>query len=153
MHRKFSLSFPFLLAAVVSSTGLLSGCASMAGSAGVNWSAMNPGPVPDYESAKQQAQAAIKRSLKDPDSAQFRDATPIFKTLYNYGFGAVGNYEPLWAICLEVNAKNSYGGYNGFKYWYVKFRNGRPVQGDLGVNIGEYECQNGPANAARLARS
>jgi hypothetical protein len=136
---------------VVSGTGFLSGCASMAGSAGVNWSAMNPGPTPNYENAKSQAMSAIRRMLKDPDSAQFRDSTPFFKTLYNYGLGAAGSYEPLWAICIEVNAKNSYGGYNGFKYWYVKFRNGEAVRDSLGVGEGEYDCRNGPSDGTRMA--
>lgn len=130
----------------------LSGCASMAGSAGVNWSAMNPGVVPERKSALDEAQLAIKRQLKDPDSAQFRDATPFFKTLYNFGFGAVGNYEPLWALCVEVNSKNSYGGYTGFQNWLVKFRDGRIVQGDLGVIANAaYDCSTGPSQYDRLS--
>jgi hypothetical protein len=139
----------FLYAALI--LMLLAGCASMAGSAGVNWAAMNPGAVPDYQEAQAQAKEAIRRVLKDPDSAQFRDATPFFKTLYNFGLGAAGSYEPLWAMCIEVNAKNSYGGYNGFQHWLVKFRNGQPVRGDLGVLHAEYDCTTGPTQANRLA--
>ena len=139
-----SLVFFFALASI-------SGCASVAGSAGVNWAAQNPGPTPDFENAKTQAMEEIRRQLKDPDSAQFRTWTPFFKMLYNYGFGAVGQYEPLWALCAEVNAKNSYGGYAGFTWWYVKFRDGRTVRDSIGVGPGEYECRNGPADPSRRA--
>jgi hypothetical protein len=66
-----------------------------------------------------------------------------------YGFGAVGRFDPLWAICAEVNAKNSYGGYSGFSYWFVKFRNGRAITDELGVNKGDYDCINGPSDPAR----
>jgi hypothetical protein len=131
---------------------LITGCASMAGSAGVNWSEMHPGSQPEYEKAKEQAKEAILRNLKDPGSAQFRDSTPLFKTLYNFGMGAVGNYEPLWALCIEVNAKNSYGGYTGFQNWLVKFRNGEPVRSELGVMRADYDCQTGPSQFARLAK-
>jgi hypothetical protein len=48
------------------------------------------------------AQAGLKKRLKDPDSAQFRNTylsrksgTPV--------------------TCGEVNSKNSFGGYSGFK--------------------------------------
>lgn len=40
----------------------------------------------------------VKEQLKDPDSAQFKDVK---------------------GKCGEVNAKNSYGGYTGFKRFYV----------------------------------
>jgi len=123
----------------------------MAGSAGVNWAAMNPGPVPDRAAAEAQAKDAIRYVLKDPDSAQFRGTTPFFKTLYNFGFGAAGSYEPLWALCVEVNAKNSYGGYTGYQSWLVKFRNGRPVRDALGVMHSEYDCNTGPMQFARRA--
>ena len=41
---------------------------------------------------------AVKKVLKDPNSAQFQN---------------------IKGICGEVNAKNSYGGYTGFKRFYV----------------------------------
>jgi hypothetical protein len=44
------------------------------------------------------AQEAIRQKLKDPDSAQFRRLE------------IKGN-----KACLEVNAKNSFGGYVGFR--------------------------------------
>lgn len=127
----------------------LSGCASMLGSAGVNWKQQHPMNLPDYEQAKQDAISSIQYTLKDPDSAKFRNWTPFFKTLYNYGVSSVGNYEPLWTICVEVNAKNSYGGYSGYSWFYVKFRDGKPVQDSLGVGEGEYDCTHGPQDPNR----
>ena len=130
----------------------LSGCAAVAGSAGVNWSEMNPGTPPDYELAKAEAKEAIQRMLKDPESAQYRDTTPLFKTLYNFGLASSGNQQPLWAMCIEVNAKNSYGGYTGFEYWIVKFRNGYAIRDELGVLKAEYDCNSGPNTNTRLAK-
>lgn len=52
--------------------------------------------------ATEKAKASLARSLKDPESARFRDVS-----LVPYQDGAV--------ICGEVNAKNSYGGYVGYK--------------------------------------
>ena len=52
------------------------------------------------------AQDKIKLKLKDPDSAQFKNV--YVSTIKN--------------ICGEFNAKNSYGGYNGFAlFYYSKF--------------------------------
>lgn len=52
--------------------------------------------------AIESAQESVRRSLKDPTSAQFRNVR-----LISWSSGKV--------ICGEVNAKNSYGGYVGFK--------------------------------------
>lgn len=54
------------------------------------------------ESAIEKAKASIQRDLKDPDSAQFRNIR-----IEKFGNGKV--------ICGEVNAKNSYGGYVGYR--------------------------------------
>ena len=45
----------------------------------------------------------VLNQLKDPDSAKFRNIYVIDKSL----------------VCGEVNAKNSYGGYNGFTFYYT----------------------------------
>jgi len=47
---------------------------------------------------------AVAQSMKDPDSAQFKNMAVIDgKTR---------------AVCGEVNARNSYGGYVGFRQFY-----------------------------------
>lgn len=49
----------------------------------------------------------VQRQLKDPQSAQFRDVKIVINTLSQQ------------TVCGEVNAKNSYGGYTGFKPFYT----------------------------------
>jgi len=51
------------------------------------------------------AEAEVARNLKDPQSAQFRDVIKC----------PAEN----WLFTGEVNAKNSYGAYNGFKRFYA----------------------------------
>lgn len=48
------------------------------------------------------AQEAVKKGLKDPDSAKFQNLR-----ITDYDGGKV--------VCGEINAKNSYGGYVGYK--------------------------------------
>lgn len=49
----------------------------------------------------------VQRQLKDPQSAQFREVKVVTNTLNEK------------TVCGEVNAKNSYGGYTGFKAFYT----------------------------------
>ena len=64
-------------------------------------------PVPDARA--EEAKSAVRALLKDPGSAQFRN-------IYSRGMG--GKPIPGAAVCGEVNAKNSYGGYIGFTRFY-----------------------------------
>lgn len=48
------------------------------------------------------SQEAVREQMKDPESARFRNMKVYDIT-----------------VCGEVNAKNSYGGYNGFKRFFV----------------------------------
>jgi len=68
--------------------------------------------------AEEQAKSAIAAMLKDPASVQFRGvsvalAVPISEFRTDAKVGAVADY-----VCGEYNAKNSYGGYSGFK-WFL----------------------------------
>lgn len=85
------------------------------------------------------AEAAVRRKLKDPESAAFRNVAVI----------APEKFDPnaLGIVCGEVNAKNSFGGYTGFsnfvsvdgltfiedgsrsfvKLWDQRCANGKPV--------------------------
>lgn len=60
------------------------------------------------------AKRTILYNLKDPESARWRRA----KVASN------GN------VCIEVNAKNSYGGYTGFTTYLFNSRNGSLVSGE-----------------------
>lgn len=50
---------------------------------------------------EQKTQQVIRESLKDPDSAKFRN---------------------IYEVCGEVNAKNSYGAYTGFKKFVINMQ-------------------------------
>lgn len=69
---------------------------------------------------------AVLHVLKDPDSAKFRDVR-----LKAYFDGAV--------VCGQVNAKNSYGGYAGFKSF---------VAGIKGATLRDESSRYATANAA-----
>lgn len=96
-----------LQAAVVVAAGVVvSGCAA-------------PSPLPPVDVSpdiEAQAQDAVRRGLKDPDSARFggmragrdpRDGSTV--------------------VCGMVNAKNGFGGYTGSAPFQVRFRSGSAV--------------------------
>lgn len=70
--------------------------------------------------------AQVVNQLKDPDSAQFRNLRVV-------SGGA--------ALCGEVNAKNSYGGYTGFKS-FVADNDGVAWQGDGSAPSDTYQYGN-----------
>lgn len=138
----------FLWMAFVAFTVLLSSCATVGV---VNWAKINPGPVPNYEAAKAKAVDAIKYTLKDADSAKFRNFTPFFKMFHTYGF--TGGSEALWTLCVEVNTRNSFGGYTGYNWWVVKFKDGEPVEDKAGIFKPPYPayCIEAPTDPSRRA--
>jgi hypothetical protein len=78
-----------------------------------------------------QAKEVVLRSLKDPESARFADNW--------YGTREPGQAAAT-AICGEVNARNSYGGYDGFSHVAVEngrayFFTNRPAYGVPNDNI------------------
>lgn len=115
-----------------------------------NWAALDAGPKPDYEEAQTLAQSAIADSLFDPDSAKFKNWSPLVKVLYNYA--STSSTQAVWELCVEVNGKNRFGGYVGYEWFYVKFRNGKPITdaGELGMGKGNYDCEQAKNNPARL---
>ncbi|MEB0092879.1 hypothetical protein QN391_07325 [Pseudomonas sp. CCI1.2] len=87
-------------------------------------------PVP--EARAEQAKNAVKATLKDPESAQFRN-------LYTKSFTGNPprpNLAALVSVCGEVNAKNSYGGYTGFTRFY------QVAPGDAPVKWGAEDWEN-----------
>lgn len=59
---------------------------------------------------------AIKGSMKDPDSLQLRSVQEFTETMkHEGGIENVISY----TLCGEMNAKNSYGGYVGFKPFFA----------------------------------
>lgn len=93
------------------------GCASPAGSEG------DPGPKPTDPGKIMQDYLRVH--LKDPLSAQveMRAVGRISTTRSSL----LTPSTPAWGICANVNAKNSYGGYTGFRPVVVIWRSGAGV--------------------------
>lgn len=72
-------------------------------------------PLPVTSEQDRTAQSVVKGVLKDPYSAQF-GAMSAFQ---------LDNGDQVY--CGQVNAKNSYGGYIGYKTFFVRMR-GQSVQ-------------------------
>lgn len=74
------------------------------------------------------AQQTISNKLKDPSSAQFRNEQPCFKGWMSsvpiMGLKAAFGYLQKG----EVNGKNAFGGYVGFRPYMVLMRNGTVVR-------------------------
>ena len=72
------------------------------------------------EKAKLIAQEYIEERLRDPNSAQYKWGE-IKKTWISY------DMEPFFCYVLEieVNAKNGFGGYGGFKPYKFAYHNGK----------------------------
>ncbi|WP_440940009.1 hypothetical protein [Immundisolibacter sp.] len=62
-------------------------------------------------SLEREAMNAVTQGLRDPDSANFRNVETVTYTT------PTGGRVPY--VCGEVNAKNSFGGYVGFRRFYV----------------------------------
>lgn len=73
--------------------------------------APTPPPAPVEDPRIEKAKNALLRVLKDPGSAQFQDVI---------GSDVQGDF----SVCGQVNAKNSMGGYNGFKRFCWTEKNG-----------------------------
>lgn len=143
MHKKTRMC---LVASLVVA-GTITACQSAPSISSVDskswsWETENPGPVPDRETAIQTATTAIRYQLKDPESAEFRNWTSFFKARYRVAEGKIGS---AWGICVEVNAKNSFGGYTGYEWMYVNIDNNQAVE----VGDGKYVCTTAPSNPAR----
>lgn len=67
---------------------------------------------------------AIKDQLKDPESARFSDMTTPRKEV----MVEQGNFVYGYSLCVNVNAKNSYGGYVGKTLYWVFLRNNQVLR-------------------------
>lgn len=77
-----------------------------------------------------QAKTMIAHDLKDPESAKFRDA--YFITADARG-DARDRSKDSW--CMEVNAKNSYGGYVGYSWALLPAGSTTFIQGTRGIGL------------------
>jgi hypothetical protein len=74
------------------------------------------------------AERLIADKLKDPSSAQFRSSSSCFKGHWGAApiFGMKAEFG--WVQTGEVNGKNAYGGYVGFRPYRVLMKNGRAIR-------------------------
>jgi hypothetical protein len=81
---------------------------------------VNKGAGDLRKQAAKEAKGLIADTFKDPDGVKFR----------NLKLTDSGEF-----VCGEVNGKNSYGGYTGFKAFYAAWQNGRVrIDGDEHYN-------------------
>ena len=62
----------------------------------------------------------LKVNLKDPDSVQLKDTAYYNPIVHFKKTGEIGR-APMYVLCGEINAKNSFGGYVGFKPFIVHY--------------------------------
>lgn len=82
------------------------------------------GPYP--ENYQEIVKAYVSQQLKDPESARFTDFKPLAKDLKLVDIKnrvAILGY----STCVNVNAKNSYGGYVGEKRYWLLIRDGKII--------------------------
>jgi len=80
------------------------------------------GPVPT--DTEKQCRQYFEEVLKDPESARYRFVA-VKQGWAKDGLIMGGKTHFGWVQIVEVNAKNSYGGYTGYKTHYLLFVNGR----------------------------
>lgn len=82
------------------------------------------GPAPvDY---KEQIEALIGFRLKDPESARYKYSIPEKGCVRSAPLQGSKLYFG-WLVNVEVNAKNSYGGYTGYELYQTLFQDGEIV--------------------------
>ena len=81
------------------------------------------GPYPD--NYKKLCEDAIRKQLKDPASAQFNfhETGPFMHQTKPED----GNIRYHWTVQVDVNAKNSLGGYTGFAPWFCDIYDGKVI--------------------------
>jgi hypothetical protein len=91
--------------------------------------------VADYGAMPTRYEAVIHKYFaevsKDPDSVQYRAITAPEKgyVIRKAPFSGIYSFDYGWQVMANVNGKNSYGGYTGFKIWSFMFR------GDEIINV------------------
>ena len=79
-------------------------------------------PPADY---KQRVTAFLRERLKDPESAQYDWKEPL-RGVIQKGF-ASPNVMRAWLTPVNINAKNSFGGYTGFEPFSFAWKDGRMI--------------------------
>jgi hypothetical protein len=99
-----------------------------------------PRPPENYQDMEA---GLVRSSLKDPDSAKFQ-----FGAIYGDAIQSA-SFSPkavlVWRSDVQVNAKNSYGGYAGFQPYHFAWRDGQifavayPIVTEYGASDGVWQ--------------
>lgn len=112
--------------AVLAAVGLLAGCASAPTQQEISHA--DYGQPMTQQQCLSISESAIANQLKDPNSAQFRNEAPCHtgwvSSVPILGMKAAFGYVQRG----EVNGKNSFGGYVGFRPYLVLMKNGAVVR-------------------------
>jgi hypothetical protein len=72
--------------------------------------------------------SSIELTLKDPSSAQYRSISQCSRAIDHLIIVGGNAYVAAYRVDLQVNAKNSFGGYVGFTPYAAVMRNGEILQ-------------------------
>jgi hypothetical protein len=83
------------------------------------------GPAPTQYQAEIAAQSYTQQvGLKDPTSAQIRNVQVGGTIQWYRGLVNGGGYDHGWEVSFDMNARNSFGGYVGFRRITILYVNG-----------------------------
>jgi len=110
---------------------MLTGCAVLTPPTQAIMDAADYGTTPSDDEVKKLINVYLENTLKDFESARIRN---IKKEKGHHNHSIVGKgstYTFGWYVSFEVNAKNSYGGYVGYKNYFILIRNGETLSAGL----------------------
>lgn len=108
----------------------------------------SPAPTPDRYPVDYdvQVRARLEMTLKDYGSAIIKVTRPPRATMMNVYDKMFGKPVPAHVACYTINAKNSYGGYVGFRPHAFAFVDGRMV------NAWEYREARSPLDESAISK-
>lgn len=80
------------------------------------------GKKPSHQESMLLVKTWMKYTLKDPDSAKIEIGAPYKSTCLPSG---INQLLFCWSVPVDVNGKNSYGAYTGYKRYYFSIYNGK----------------------------
>lgn len=94
--------------------------------------------MPQESDYKPMVKGAIERMLRDPDSARF-EWSPPYQITCDKGLYRTKKRWQGWAMDVNVNAKNAFGGYTGFQPYLIMFESdGVRLEGTVHTSRGPF---------------
>ena len=89
--------------------------------------------------SEERTKAYVEAQLRDPESARYHFLA-LKRSTYRDGLIEGGGVHYGWVQEVEVNAKNGFGGYEGFQTYYVFFEGGgMPTRSSINGYLGTIE--------------